>query len=132
MKHTVDTAFYPGWTRKAITFSIDDGNTVMDKKFLDIMRPVGIRGTFNLCAHTVDKMSPEEYREFYRDYEIANHCKYHPMAISENITYHFCEEPFDPSIKDHVELSGNEFYHQLFAAKYLGEYSKEILAPSPS
>lgn len=105
MKHTVDTAFYPGWTRKAITFSIDDGNTVMDKKFLDIMRPAGIRGTFNLCAHTVDKMSPEEYREFYRDYEIANHCKYHPMAISENITYHFCEEPFDPSIKDHVELA---------------------------
>ena len=34
-------------------------------------------------------------------------------------------------IKDHVELSGNEFYHQLFAAKYLGEYSKEILAAVP-
>ena len=34
-------------------------------------------------------------------------------------------------IKDHVDLSGNEFYHQLFAAKYLGEYSKEILAAIP-
>ena len=34
-------------------------------------------------------------------------------------------------IKDHVNLSGNEFYHQLFAAKYLGEYSKEILAAIP-
>ena len=32
------------------------------------------------------------------------------------------------AIKDHVNLTGNEFYHQLFAAKYLGEYSKEILA----
>ncbi len=34
-------------------------------------------------------------------------------------------------IKDHVNLTGNEFYHQLFAAKYLGEYSKEILAAIP-
>ncbi len=34
-------------------------------------------------------------------------------------------------IDQHVKLSGNEFYHQLFAAKYLGEYSKEILAAIP-
>ena len=105
MKHTVDTAFYPGWTRKAITFSIDDGNTVMDKKFLDIMRPAGIRGTFNLCSHTANQMSPAEYREFYRGYEIANHCKFHPFTLRESETYRFCEEPFDPDIKDHVEMA---------------------------
>ncbi len=34
-------------------------------------------------------------------------------------------------IKDHVELTGNEFYHQLFAAKYLGEYANEILSAIP-
>ena len=29
----IDLNFYPGWTRKAITFTIDDGNVELDKKF---------------------------------------------------------------------------------------------------
>ena len=32
----IDINFYPAWTRKAITFTIDDGNLVLDRKFLDI------------------------------------------------------------------------------------------------
>ena len=76
----VDLNFFPGWTRKSVTFTIDDGNIPMDTKFLEIVRPAGILGTFNLCSHWMDKMSPEEYREFYRGYEIANHCKYHPQV----------------------------------------------------
>ena len=35
-------------------------------------------------------------------------------------------------ISSHVELTGNSYYHQLFAAQYIGEYSKEILAAIPS
>ena len=35
-------------------------------------------------------------------------------------------------IKSHVELSGNAFYQQLAAAKYIGEYSAEILAAIPA
>ena len=36
MNHKIDTKFYPGWTRKSITFSIDDGNVPMDRKFIEI------------------------------------------------------------------------------------------------
>ena len=95
MKHVIDTKFYPGWTRKAISFSIDDGNLVMDKKFKDIIEPYGIKGTFNLCSDRLTKMSPEEYREFYRGYEIANHCKYHVSAFLDGTEYDFSDEPFD-------------------------------------
>ena len=35
-------------------------------------------------------------------------------------------------IGEHVALEGNEYYHQLFAAKYIGEYTSEILAAIPS
>ena len=35
-------------------------------------------------------------------------------------------------ISQHVELPGNTFYHQLIAAKHVGEYSAEILAAIPS
>ena len=60
MKHEIDVKFYPGWTRKAISFSIDDGKLDTDKKFMDIVEPYGIRGTFNLCSERLARMSPEE------------------------------------------------------------------------
>lgn len=34
-------------------------------------------------------------------------------------------------IGEHVTLSGNNYYHQLIAAKHIGEYSSEILAAIP-
>lgn len=92
----VDLNFFPGFTRKSVTFTIDDGNVRMDTKFLEIVRPSGIIGTFNLCSHWMDKMSPEEYREFYKGYEIANHCKYHPQVFSDTMRYVVSDETFDP------------------------------------
>ncbi len=68
----------------------------MDTKLLSIVRPAGILGTFNLSSHWTDKMSPEEYREFYRGYEIANHCKYHPQVFSDTMRYVVSDEKFDP------------------------------------
>lgn len=94
------TPCYPGWSSKAITFTIDDGNLVMDQKFLDIVRPAGIKGTFNLCSHNMNTMSAEEYRAFYEGYEIANHCKLHPYVFEEGVTYKFADEPFDEATAD--------------------------------
>lgn len=81
MKHTVDFNYFPGYTRKAITFTLDDGNVRYDRALLDVVRPAGIRGTFNLCS--TDALSPEEYRSLYKGYEIANHVHRHPEAIGE-------------------------------------------------
>ncbi len=94
MMHSIDTHFYPGWVRKAITFSIDDGKVPFDKKFIDITKPAGIKGTFNLCSNTLTYLTPDQYREFYAGYEIANHCKYHPYAFEDGKRYLFCEDPF--------------------------------------
>ena len=93
--NSVDLNFFPGWTRKSVTFTIDDGNIPMDTKFLAIVRPAGILGTFNLCSHWMGAMSPEEYREFYKGYEIANHCKYHPQVFSDTMRYVVSEDKFD-------------------------------------
>ena len=94
MMHSIDTHFYPGWVRKAITFSIDDGKVPFDKKFIDITKPAGIKGTFNLCSNTLTYLTSDQYREFYTGYEIANHCKYHPYAFEDGKEYLFCEDPF--------------------------------------
>ena len=95
MAHSIDVKFYPGWTRKAISFSIDDGHLDSDKKFMDIVEPYGIKGTFNLCSERLARMSPDEYREFYHGHEIANHCKYHPAAFVDGEEYDISDEPFD-------------------------------------
>lgn len=85
--------YYPGFTRKAITFSIDDGDIPNDIKFLDIVRPAGILGTFNISSPV--KVSPEEYREIYQGYEIANHCANHPLLFVEGREYVVADEPFN-------------------------------------
>ena len=78
MKNKVEIC-YPSYSKKALTFSIDDGNITYDTKFLSILKPAGIRGTFNLNSDRTHEFSESFYRTFYKGYEIANHSKYHPF-----------------------------------------------------
>ena len=96
-----DLMYFPGWTRKSMTFTIDDGNVPLDRKFLDIVAPAGFRGTFNLVSSNFSYLTPDGYRAMYRGYEIANHCKFHPFAFAadekpENIS----PDPFSSSTAD--------------------------------
>ena len=97
---TIDKAYFPGFARKAVSFSIDDGNLDTDEKFLDIVKPRGIFGTFNLTTPKLDKLSPEGYRDFYRGYEIANHCKYHPVTIDPLDPREFSDKVFERESAD--------------------------------
>ena len=85
--------FYPGFVKKAISFSIDDGSLEMDKKFMSILAPHGITGTFNLCS--VKKLKDPEYRAFYANYGVANLCQGHPMVFAVNKSYQFSKEPLN-------------------------------------
>lgn len=82
---------YPGFVSKAITFSIDDGNLAMDQKFMEILAPHGIRGTFNLTC-SGNKLSDPKYRAFYEKNGVANHCKGHPMVFVPGREYRFSDE----------------------------------------
>ena len=105
--------FYPNYSRKAISFTIDDGNVPMDKKFIDIVKPHGIRGTFNLCSHNVKAFDAQGYRDFYDGFEIANHVKYHPFPFIDGVKNNFTDEPFDEATAD-VNLT--------YKAKLEGQY----------
>ena len=69
---------YPNYSKKAITFTLDDGSIVYDGKMIAILAPYGICGTFNLSGCDLTKHTREEYRALYAGFEIANHCKMHP------------------------------------------------------
>ena len=118
---TLDKNFFPGWVRKAVTFTIDDGDIENARKFLAIVRPAGILGTFNLCAP--DRLSPEEYREMYRGYEIANHVKCHPRIFEPNEKPAFKDEIFDRENADPAFLyrhseEENVWWYHASVAKY--------------
>ncbi len=90
---------YPGFVSRAITFSIDDGNLEMDRKFIDIVKPHGIRGTFNLIEPHLDRLDAEGYREFYRGFEISNHVKWHPLAMADGVEYEYADAPAVQPVK---------------------------------
>ena len=93
----IDKNYYPGWVRRSITFTIDDGSLVLDRKFIDKVRPYGIKGTFNIP--TV-RGSYDEYRALYSGYGISNHCKLHPYAFKDGEEYILTSEPFDKDTAD--------------------------------
>ena len=107
--------FYPGFVKKSITFTIDDGNMKYDAMLLDVLKPAGIKGTFNLCSNFHEGREAET-KEFYRGYEIANHCKYHPLVnCSEDLV--ISEDAFDEKTADAkflYKVDGKEgFYWQM-------------------
>lgn len=92
--------YFPGWVRKSLTFTIDDGNVTLDAKFRGYTEPAGFKGTFNLCTPLKALKTAEEYREFYKGYEIANHCRYHAYPFAENRPVILKDELFDPATAD--------------------------------
>lgn len=79
---------YPGFLKKAVTFSYDDG-TMFDEKLIGIMRQNGLKATFNLVSACFDDKerfwkrcvkSEEELKRIYDvdGIEVATHCFSHP------------------------------------------------------
>lgn len=99
MTKKIDLNFYPGFLRKAISFTIDDGNLKLDEKFISMVKPAGIKGTFNLVSSFITPSKREAYIELYRGYEITNHQKYHPMWL-KNPDLPVSDEEFNPETSD--------------------------------
>ena len=97
------SVFYPSFTRKALTFTIDDGNMTYDRKLLDILAPVGIRGTFNLCSH-IHRGREAQTVEFYSGYDVANHCKHHPLVNFDGVEYVLSDDEFDEELSDKSKI----------------------------
>lgn len=94
---------YPSFTKKALTFTIDDGNMTYDTKLLEILAPAGIKGTFNLCSDL--HVGKEELsRDFYSGYDIANHSKYHPLVSYDGVDYVISDDAFDPDTSDKSKI----------------------------
>ena len=110
----VDKNYFPGWTRKSITFTIDDGNIQLDTKFINIVRPSGIKGTFNLCAPDLKTYSADFYRNLYKGFGISNHCKLHPFALTPDKRREISEDSFNSQTADPNMLYRHAGYDGLY------------------
>ncbi|MCQ2352918.1 MAG: polysaccharide deacetylase family protein [Victivallaceae bacterium] len=76
---------YPGWVRKAVTFSFDDG-VQADRKLVEIFNRYGMKGTFNVSAGRAGSkknfLKLEEYAGLYQGHEIASH-GFHHLAMAK-------------------------------------------------
>ncbi|MBO5907074.1 MAG: polysaccharide deacetylase family protein [Clostridia bacterium] len=71
----IDTNYYPGFVRKSVTFTLDDGIYQYDKKVVDILKPYGFTGTFN-----INDPSTVTDPTIYDGFEVANHHILHAVA----------------------------------------------------
>ena len=99
----IETVFYPGWCKKAITFTIDDGNFEMDRKLLDIVRPAVIYGTFSLCSNHIDEKMAEQPQavETKETEQPAKKKKNHKAKKTETVT----AEPLAENPIEHEEAT---------------------------
>ena len=97
--------YFPGWVKKAVSFTIDDGNLRLDKRFIETVKPGGITGSFNLCGTSkMGNLTPEEYREFYSGFEVTNHVSHHPKVIIPTDEYVLSDEPVDFEKSDRTKI----------------------------
>ena len=108
---------YPNYSNKAISFSIDDGNLKYDCPFLDILRPHGILGTFNLSPRRDEPSKIEGIAEIYQGYGIANHVAYHPRAFLDGVEYDISDDPFDPDTADPGKVYRSPKYDGIYLDK---------------
>lgn len=128
-KKRIDKNFFPGWVRKSVTFTMDDGNLETDAKFLNIVRPAGILGTFNLLVPNLSRLSRDGYRELYRGYEISNHTKTHPLAMVDGREYVISDDPFDPVTSDSYTEEHPVIYKSATEGVYRIHSSPERIKP---
>ncbi len=97
----IDVNYYPGFVRKSVTFTIDDGDIVRDPTFISIVKPAGIKGTFNLCRTSA--ASAAKYLAIYEGYEVANHLNIHSLPIRDGLDFdslNIKDEYFNSSTAD--------------------------------
>jgi len=133
------TLMYPGFKKKALTFSYDDG-VIQDRLLIEKLRKYGFKGTFNLnsgqsgqekfrpsraeenkivdCSH----LDLTKAQEIYSGMEIATHTYSHPFM--ETLSY---QEQIEEISKDKANLERIFSCPVLGSAYPYGTYNEDTL-----
>ena len=114
----IDKNYFPGFVRKAVSFTIADGIVEYDKRFIEIVKPAGILGTFNLINTSLNRsgLTDKEYIELYSGFEVSNHHVFHPLPWFDFDG--FCAEDFS-EIPIHDSILYNDSIKNELDSSYL-------------
>ncbi len=110
----IDANYFPGFVRKSVTFTIDDGDLSNDPTFINIVKPAGIKGTFNLCRTSA--ASAARYLTLYEGFEVANHLNLHALPIRDGLDFNSL------NIKDEYFNSATADVRYVYKTKTPGLY----------
>ena len=114
---------------KALQGLVDERR--LDRKTLDILKPKGFLGSFNLCSHNIlnQGLTAGELREFYSGYELTNHCKLHPRLAKEEYKEQISlSEEVEPGLYRYTDEKGRTYhYAEVDAYKRLVDSGKREL-----
>lgn len=117
----LDTEFYPGFTKKALIFSYDDGNEQGDKALTEHLNQVGYVGSFNIITNGWENLTEAQLankRQIYAGHEIANHTDTHPIMFDkdkETGEFVYTEEYCINDI-----ITGKEKLEKIFGTEVMG------------
>ncbi len=117
----LDTEFYPGFTKKALIFSYDDGSMPGDKSLIEHLNAAGYVGSFNIISSHWDTLTEsqlEEKRRIYAGHEIANHTDTHPIMHEKDQTTGEFKLSEEACINDIV--AGKEKLESIFGYEVAG------------
>lgn len=95
----VDKNYFPGFVRKSVTFTLDDGIYQYDKKVVEILKNVGFKGTFN-----INNPASVSDPSIYEGFEVANHHILHAVAMKDNYAALEIVEEFLPENADRSKV----------------------------
>lgn len=104
----VDTSFYPGFKKKAVLMSYDDGSEDGDAGIIKRFDAAGMKGTFNINypGSTAVESAKVRLRKIYQNHEIANHTLKHPSmsAKDDSGNYVLTEDECIETIKEAADF----------------------------
>ncbi len=113
--YKIDKNYYPGYVRKTITFTLDDGDLSRDQLFFSYTEPAGFKGVVNLISSNINSYNKQQYIDMYSDYEIGNHGKYHVFRLNESQRSQIVDAPFVEAAADTSKLyksaDNDKIYH---------------------
>lgn len=115
---------YPGWKKKALTFSYDDGQ-IYDRRLVEIFNRYGLKGTFHLNSGTVGKpgfVESRELKKLYEGHEIACHGVEHRHVLQLTTSQQLAEVWEDRKALE--QITGHIIRGMSYA---FGEYTEEFI-----
>ncbi len=97
---------YPNYSKKAISFSFDDGDREKDAIIIASLNKYGLKATFNLQSNKITDSNISEFISTYEGHEVGTHTHSHPDMRADGYTLESAKTEFDTAQEILTDVAG--------------------------